>query len=144
LCWDNVVYDTKGLGYVVSTHQLIRASRLQKTVFTAYHALTEKSPKAARAWMTTATASELLELASSDLRQVYGHSLRSCVDRVHITLHAHAMAIPRRSFLQNTGLQALCAADGPVLFAHSDLSGFSVFEEASWWGYQAAVRAMNR
>jgi hypothetical protein len=33
--------------------------------------------------------------------------------------------------------------DGPVLFAHSDLSGFSVFEEASWWGYRAAQRALR-
>jgi hypothetical protein len=24
--------------------------------------------------------------------------------------------------------------DGPILFAHSDLSGLSLFEEASWWG----------
>jgi hypothetical protein len=31
---------------------------------------------------------------------------------------------------------------GPVLFAHADLPGFSVFEEAAWWGIRAAERAM--
>ena len=28
--------------------------------------------------------------------------------------------------------------DGRLLFAHADLSGYSVFEEASWWGERAA------
>jgi hypothetical protein len=27
-----------------------------------------------------------------------------------------------------------------VLFAHSDLSSYSIFEEAAWWGWQAANR----
>jgi hypothetical protein len=40
-----------------------------------------------------------------------------------------------------SGLQR--AADGPILFAHADLSGFSVFEEASWWGYRAAMHALT-
>jgi hypothetical protein len=39
-------------------------------------------------------------------------------------------------------VQALRNANGPVLFAHADLSGFSVFEEASWWGWQAARNAL--
>jgi hypothetical protein len=33
--------------------------------------------------------------------------------------------------------------DGKLLFAHADLSGFSVFEEASWWGYRAALRVLG-
>ena len=53
------------------------------------------------------------------------------------------MATPRPGFLHNAGLRALRSLDGPILFAHSDLSGFSVFEEASWWGYQAAIRALS-
>jgi hypothetical protein len=28
------------------------------------------------------------------------------------------------------------------VFAHADLSGFSVFEEAAWWGYRAAQKVM--
>ena len=46
-------------------------------------------------------------------------------------------------FRSDAGLKALREMDGPVLFAHSDLSGFSVFEEASWWGYRAAQRALR-
>jgi hypothetical protein len=61
-----------------------------------------------------------------------------CVERVDITLRGHAMASPWPNFRSNAGMQALREVDGPILFAHADLSGFSVFEEAAWWGYRAA------
>ena len=34
-------------------------------------------------------------------------------------------------------------ADGRLLFAHSDLSGYSVFEEAAWWGDRAGRKALG-
>ena len=42
--------------------------------------------------------------------------------------------------LANPGLAAQVRADGRLLFAHSDLSGYSVFEEAAWWGDRAGGR----
>ncbi len=41
------------------------------------------------------------------------------------------------------GLKALREHDGAILFAHADLSGFSVFEEAAWWGDRAARLAVK-
>ncbi len=142
LSWDNLVYGGKGLGYVVSTHQDIRVTPPAKSVFSAYIAVSDRTPEAARIWMERAGPDELLELAAADLRQAYGHKLARCVERVDITLRPHAMASPRVGFRTNRGLQALRAHDGTILFAHADLSGYSVFEEAAWWGYQAAQRAL--
>jgi hypothetical protein len=48
------------------------------------------------------------------------------------------MAAPAPGFLTDARLLALRAADGALRFAHSDLSGYSVFEEALWWGVRAA------
>ncbi|OON63949.1 amine oxidase [Massilia sp. KIM] len=141
LAWDNVVYGGKGLGYVVSTHQDIRLHPPEKTVFTAYMALSGRTPQEARRWLQDADPRELLDLAASDLRAAYGLALAPCVERADITLRAHAMAIPAPGFRKNAGLAALREAEGPVLFAHGDLSGYSVFEEAAWWGVQAALRA---
>jgi len=45
-------------------------------------------------------------------------------------------------FRSNAGLKALREHKGAILFAHADLSGFSVFEEAAWWGDRAARLAM--
>jgi hypothetical protein len=141
LSWDNVVYQEPGLGYVVSTHQDIRVTPPQKTVFSAYVALSDRSPEQARKWMETASPKELLELASADLKTAYGWRFAANVERVDITLRGHAMAAPRPGFRSNAGLKALRELDGPILFAHADLSGFSVFEEAAWWGYRAAQLA---
>jgi hypothetical protein len=142
LSWDNVVYQEPGLGYVVSTHQDIRVRPPEKTVFTAYLALSDRTPDAARKWLNSASPAELLEAASVDLKTAYGWKFAPCVERVDITLRAHAMASPRPGFRSNEGARRLREADGPILFAHADLSGFSVFEEAAWWGYRAALRAM--
>lgn len=143
LSWDNVVHGTQGLGYVVSTHQDIRRTPPAQTVFTSYVALADRDPREARKWMQSAAPEELLALATVDLRAAYGDAFDGCVQRADITLRAHAMAAPLPGFLSNPGVQALRDASGPVLFAHSDLSGFSVFEEASWWGWQAARAALS-
>lgn len=145
LCWDNVVHRPEGganLGYVVSTHQDIRVTPPERTVFTTYAALSHLEPLAGRRWLQSAPPQELLALAAADLHAAYGSAIDRQVERVDITLRAHAMAIPRPGFRANAGLAALRAHDGPILFAHADLSGFSVFEEASWWGVQAARRAL--
>ncbi|QJE02138.1 NAD(P)-binding protein [Massilia forsythiae] len=143
LSWDNVVYGEPGLGYVVSTHQDIRVTPPDKTVFTAYVALSDRTPEDARRWLQAASPRELVELASRDLESAYGWAFAPCVERVEITLRGHAMAEPLPGFRANAGLRALREADGPLLFAHADLSGFSVFEEAAWWGIQAADKALG-
>jgi protoporphyrinogen oxidase len=140
LAWDNVIYDEPGLGYVVSTHEAIRQSRPEHTVFSAYHALSDLEPTAARRWLENASAEQLLEAAAADLRLAYGWKFAPCVTQVEITVRAHAMATPQPGFLSNPGRLALRAGSGPILFAHSDLSGLSVFEEAAWWGYRAAQK----
>jgi hypothetical protein len=140
LSWDNVVYQEPGLGYVVSTHQDIRVTPPAKTVFSAYVALSDRTPDAARKWLDKASADELVALASVDLKTAYGGKFASCVERVDITVRGHAMAAPLPGFRSNAGLKALREADGAIVFAHADLSGFSVFEEAAWWGYRAAQK----
>ena len=142
LAWDNVVYKEPGLGYVVSTHQDIRMSRPARTAFTAYQALSDLEPNAGRRWLERAGVAELTEAAAKDLRLAYGWRLPLCVERVAITVRAHAMAVPEPGFLSNPGRIALRNTGGPIFFAHSDLSGLSLFEEAAWWGYQAAAHAL--
>ncbi len=143
LAWDNVLYGSDGLGYVDATHQAIRVAPPEATVFSAYRAFGDGDVDAARRWMDTATASEIGDVATAELRQVYGWRLGPCVDRVDVTLRGHAMASPAPGTHANAGLRALRDADGPLLFAHADLSGYSVFEEAAWWGWQAADRILG-
>ncbi len=138
LAWDNVRYGSPSLGYVVSTHQDIRLDRPARTAFTAYHALAERGARAGREWLMRASARELTELAATDLGPAYGWRLPLCTRRVAVTVRGHAMAVPRPGFLSNAGVRALRTGNGPLWFAHTDLSGVSLFEEAAWWGYRAA------
>ena len=94
LSWDNVVYGGRGLGYVLSTHQDIRVTPPPRTVFSSYVALADQAPQQARKWMDTASPTELLDLASSDLRAAYGEQFFRRARHAEITLHAHAMPSP--------------------------------------------------
>jgi len=143
LSWDNVVYEGQALGYVVSTHQLLRVARTPRSVFTAYHALSGQTPQAARDWLTRASPQDLRDVAAVDLVAAYGKEFWRNARQLEITVRGHAMATPVCGYLSNPGLAALRAVDGPVLFAHADLSGYSVFEEASWWGVTAAARILG-
>jgi len=143
LAWDNVVYQGKGLGYVVSTHQDIRVAAPSQTVFSAYQALSSQKPTQARQWLQRASPEELFEEAVCDLRLAYGYRLNWHARALDITVRGHAMASPAPGFLSNQGLAALRTADGKVLFAHADLSSFSVFEEAAWWGCEAAAKILR-
>ncbi|MCY1195192.1 squalene-associated FAD-dependent desaturase [compost metagenome] len=144
LSWDNVVYGGKALGYVVSTHQLLRVAPSPRSVFTAYHALSGQTPRAAREWLAAASPEALREEAAADLVAAYGREFWRHARALEITVRGHAMASPLCGYLSNPGLAALREVDGPVLFAHADLSGYSVFEEAAWWGVVAAGRILGQ
>jgi len=143
LSWDNIVYQGRGLGYVVSTHQEIRVARPPQTVFSAYQALSNRKPEEVRRWLMGADAHELYDEAACDLSEVYGFRFPLQAQALDITVRGHAMASPLCGFLDNAGTQRLRLADRCILFAHSDLSGYSVFEEAAWWGYRAAQKLLG-
>lgn len=144
LAWDNVVHGGRGLGWVVSTHQDLRAARPVHTVFTLYRALADQPAVEARRWLQAADASSLFEAVMTDLDRVYDPvELWRRAVALEITVRGHGMAVPRPGFLSDPGLARLREADGAILFAHSDLSGYSVFEEAAWWGDLAARRILG-
>ena len=139
LAWDNVVYQGPTLGYINSTHQHISMAMPEKTVFTSYRVLENKTPNEMRDWLRyQVTKDELMMLATEDLEKLYGREFVNRIVHADLTVRGHAMASPTPGFLQNQGLLNLRNHRSRLLFAHSDLSGYSIFEEASWWGIQAA------
>jgi hypothetical protein len=144
LAWDNVVHGSPALGFVHARHQEIGLDRTGPTVMTAYRAFTP-ADRDARAELARLTAPDApadrrawLELVGLDLERTYGARVWRDVLRVRVTVRGHGMAAPVPGFLDDRRLAALRSADGALRFAHSDLSGYSVFEEALWWGVRAA------
>jgi hypothetical protein len=54
------------------------------------------------------------------------------------------MISPRPGFVWGQARQRVAALDGPLHFAHSDVSGLSLFEEAQYRGVAAAERVLRR
>ena len=145
--WDNVIYsDPPGssLGYVDAMHQSLRAVP-GATVLSCYHALGD-TPGMRRALWETPWAHWrdriLAELAGPH------PELPQRATRLEITRYGHAMAVPAPGTLAR--LQALpwhrvqgraALQAGRLHFAHSDWSGYSVFEEAFTQGHTAGLAA---
>ena len=62
------------------------------------------------------------------------------LSRIDLCRFGHAMSIPAPGVRGAAALQALSLVQGRIAFAHSDLAGYSVFEEA----YTAGVVAGRR
>jgi hypothetical protein len=58
--------------------------------------------------------------------------------------YGHAKSIPVPAVRTSAALRALADARGRIAYAHSDLSGYSVFEEAYWHGVRAAARVRRQ
>lgn len=142
LAWDNVLLDSPSLGYVDATHQSLRTHK-ERTVWTYYWALTDRSPGDARRLLLSRSWRDWTEAILADLSRAHP-DLRRCLRRVDVMRQGHAMIRPTPGFLSSPARQALAAADGPVFYAHSDLSGLSLFEEAQYHGVAAADRVLAR
>ncbi|HKP76944.1 MAG TPA: hypothetical protein VJT67_15545, partial [Longimicrobiaceae bacterium] len=81
------------------------------------------------------------DLVLADLERAHP-DVRRCVRRIDVMRLGHAMIRPTPGFLSTPARLQLRAAAGPVFYAHSDLSGLSLFEEAQSRGVTAAERAL--
>ncbi len=158
--WDNVLYqdgNAGGLGYVDAGHQ--RLSPLPApTVLSYYQALGDRPDGGAQLEQQPWTQWQGAILATlagphPDIAQR--------ATRMDITRYGHAMSIPvpgTQKFLSQIGLQRLSGkrkqlsngehvralptpATARLAFAHSDWSGYSVFEEAFTRGHAAGLHA---
>ncbi len=140
--WDNVVMDSPTLGYVDATHQSVR-SHVDKTVWTFYWALAQGSAQQNREMLLARDWGYWKEAILRDLERVHP-DIRSCVSRLDIMRFGHAMARPKPGAIFSRERLALLKPRDGLFFANSDLSGFSIFEEAQYRGVTAADRAMAR
>jgi hypothetical protein len=162
--WDNVIYNPAqsnaphagGLGYVDAMHQSTRTAP-GPSVLTYYRAL-GTSAEARRALLAKPWAQHKDETLA-DLAFAHPDILERAM-QVNITRYGHAMAVPTSQFLSQLGLQTNKISREQLLnteqkglayapratphtqrlsFAHSDWSGYSVFEEAFTRGLHAGL-----
>ena len=143
--WDNVLYGSASLGYVDDMHQ----STLPfagPTVLTAYWALGGRSEAelgAGRERLLRETWSMWAGRVVADLATAHA-DLPGKISRIDLMRYGHAMAVPSPGVRSSPALRALAEVRGRIHFAHSDLSAYSVFEEAFYQGTRAGRAAAGR
>jgi hypothetical protein len=135
LAWDNVLYDSPSLGYVVATHQAHRDRG--PTVLTYYLPLVDEDPRASRRRLLDTGWEDWVRLVLADLGPAH-RGLADLVDSMDVYLWGHAMVRPRPGYLWSEALAESARPLGRLHFAHTDLSGMALFEEAQYWGIHAA------
>jgi glycine/D-amino acid oxidase-like deaminating enzyme len=141
VAWDNVIYDSPTLGYVDATHMSLRTFT-DRSVWTFYWALAERTPAESRAMLLEKDWMHWREAILNDLHRAHP-DIRSRVSRIDIMRIGHAMARPVPGFLASETRKHFADSKGPIHYANSDLSGFSIFEEAQYRGVSAADRALK-
>lgn len=147
LCWDNVLYDSRSLGYVTATHQTGRD--YGPTVLTWYWALgagesddSAKQVLSARRRLLELTWPEAAEIVLTDLEQAHPE-IRTLVERLDVMKWGHAMVRPRPGFVWSQARRKAADAFGPIHFSGTDLSGVALCEEAVYHGVRAAEEALH-
>lgn len=153
--WDNVIYGAAGLGYVDAKHQSLKPVP-SATVLTYYRALGDVAD--GRKQLLEQPWSRWRDDILSELSTAHP-DLAAKTRRIDITRYGHAMAIPvplnpsnpsnsrlgakirpQPAYLLPRALSKLNKQDSPpqrLLFAHSDWTTYSVFEEAFAMGHAA-------
>jgi len=142
LAWDNVSFTSESLGYVVATHQELRRYPQAATVLTYYHPLSDTDPQSARTAALARPYAEWRARILADLEGMHPGITRS-VTQVDVWLWGHGMIRPTPGFIWGAARQAALAPAGRIWFAHSDMSGISIFEEAWYRGVAAAEHVMT-
>ena len=140
--WDNVFMESPTLGYVDATHQSLR-THVDRTVWTFYWALADGSPAENRHLLLNRDWNYWKEAILHDLERVHP-DIRKCVSRIDIMRMGHAMARPKVGAVFSPERRNLANSRGRILYANSDLSSFSIFEEAQYRGVCAADRALRQ
>lgn len=140
LSWDNVIYESPALGYVVSTHQ--RGLDHGRTVVSYYYPLLESDPRQGRQRLLNASYAEWADVVLTDLERPH-RDIRAITERIDIRRWGHAMIRPTPGFVWGGARAAAARPYRNIHFAHSDLSGVALFEEALDRGTRAAEQVLT-
>lgn len=133
LAWDNVLYESPSLGYVTATHQ--KGIDHGPTVLTYYYPMCHESE--GRTKLFNYDWRQLADVCLTDIARAH-HDIYELTDRLDIMRWGHAMISPRPNFIWSGAREKAMKTYRNVHFAHTDLSGIALFEEAFYHGLRAA------
>jgi hypothetical protein len=139
LAWDNVLYESPSLGYVNATHQ--KGIDYGATIWTYYYPMCAEEN--ARAKLFGLDWKELADVVLADLSRAHPE-IYDLTKRLDVMRWGHAMISPRPNFLWSGARENAQKPFRNIHFAHSDLSGFALFEEAFYHGLRATNEILGK
>ncbi|RZJ27479.1 MAG: hypothetical protein EOO18_13975 [Chryseobacterium sp.] len=143
LAWDNVIFGAEGLGYINDQHQNLNQITGEK-VITYYRSFSTADSKMARKRLYYMKDEALKKLVLDDLRLAHPE-IEAHIIEIQFHKLGHGMISPVPDFIFGSEIQlAKEPIDDKIFFAHTDLSGISIFEEAFHQGIRAAKQMTGR
>lgn len=136
LAWDNILYESPSLGYVNATHQ--KGVDYGPTVWTYYYPMCHEQE--GRTKLFDYAWSDLADVCLKDIERAHPE-IYDLTTRIDIMRWGHAMISPRPGFIWGDNRRKALETYGNIHFAHTDLSGIALFEEAFYHGLRAADAA---
>ncbi len=142
LSWDNVIFGAEGLGYIYNQHQNLDQNIGEK-VISFYLSFTDSDTLKSRKKLLSMSDLDLKNLVLADLKKAHP-LIEDLILEIEFNKIGHAMIapIPNHIFGEETKL-ARQNINNKIFFAHSDLSGISIFEEAFHQGIRAAKEVLK-
>jgi hypothetical protein len=140
--WDNVLYDSESLGYVDATHPMVQ-QKLPKRNLTYYLPLTSLPSAAARKEAHRKTYEEWVKVVMDDLKKIHPN-IEAATEELNVMIWGHAMVQPLPGIIHGSIREELSRSiNNQIHFAHTDLSGISIFEEGFYQGLYAAGKVIQ-
>ena len=137
LAWDNVLYASPSLGYVTATHQ--KGIDYGPTILTYYYPMCAEEN--GRTKLFNYEWRDLADVCLTDLARAHP-DIYDLTERIDIMRWGHAMVSPRPNFIWSGVREKAMKPYRHIHFAHTDLSGIALFEEAFYHGLRAAGEIM--
>jgi hypothetical protein len=106
-------------------------------VFTYYYPLCDENARLARTRLLETDWRGWAEVALADLARAH-EDIRGLVERLDVMRWGHAMIRPRTGFMWGQARREAAKPFRSIYFAHSELSGVALFEEAFDHGVRVA------
>jgi hypothetical protein len=142
LAWDNVIYDSKSLGYVNACHQNISNGNAE-TVITYYYNFSQQDAQTERKQIHQKDKEYWKNFIINDLKKTH-KNIEENIEKIELSIYGHGMISPEPGFLNSALRNKLAQGLDGIFFAHSDVSGISIFEQAFYRGCTASQQALNR
>jgi len=141
LAWDNVNYYSSSIGYVVANHQTSTSAK-SPTVITLYSPIVDNQVSAERHKLLLSPDFLLKNQIIKELSLFHKEIEKEIAD-IQLKVWGHGMIRPSIDFIWSGIREKFTQPFGRVLLAHTDLSGISLFEEASYHGVRTARQILK-